>query len=326
MGDAALFLCFLWLGWRSLHDSWKDAPKLITAARLHFVENRRSYLLAAPFIFVVLLFSLFAYFINPGEDLVPKTIGERGTFGDSFGVLNSLFSGLGFAGLTLTLWMQQKQIESQAFESKKLDEARQIDRYEATIHRLLDLYRKCVDEVSEPAAGRAIQGRSALTSTTQDMLRMLEDKTEDVEVPPEVVERYRNGELTETDGLLLDEAFFNITSIINIELVQHRSLTDTFTLLLRHLVDDPPTFLGLEPYLLLVQSQITPSELSYFFYLALGFEEEDELRRLLAGTHLILTTVKAAKVPQIHQLLYLRLWGEDPKAIYCGEVPHRPFA
>jgi len=44
----------------------------------------------------------------------------KGQFGDSFGVLNSLFSGLGFAGVAITIWIQQTQIKSQ--EKERVDE------------------------------------------------------------------------------------------------------------------------------------------------------------------------------------------------------------
>ena len=64
-----------------------------------------------------------------------KTVGEviatRGQLGDSFGVLNSLFSGLGFAAIVVTLWVQrnqseiqQKQIEIQQEQLKAQEQER----------------------------------------------------------------------------------------------------------------------------------------------------------------------------------------------------------
>lgn len=325
MGEIILFVLLIYGVVKSLRSVKEDIPKWSSAAKIHWSLRKAQYILAMPFVGVVGFFIIFAANINPGDDLIPDSIAARGTFGDSFGVLNSLFSGLGFAGLTLTLWMQQRQITSQATESKKLDEARQVDRYEATLHRLLDLYRKCLDEVTSKHVIEKIHSRTALAWTTENVLRSLRERAVDVEVPVEVVERYSAGTLTETDGLLLDEAFFNIASITVYTLEPHRCLTDTFTLLLRHLVDDPPTFLGLEPYMLLVKSQITSSEMAYFFYLALAFKEEGELRRLLASSHLLAVMAKVAQIPQVHQLLYGRLWGESANATYQDHVPHRPF-
>jgi hypothetical protein len=42
---------------------------------------------------------------------------KAGQLGDSFGALNTLFSGLAFAAVLLTLFYQQKQFESQQFET-----------------------------------------------------------------------------------------------------------------------------------------------------------------------------------------------------------------
>jgi len=44
---------------------------------------------------------------------------ERGQFGDLFGVTNSFFSGLAFAGLIYTIYLQSRQIEIQAREIRR---------------------------------------------------------------------------------------------------------------------------------------------------------------------------------------------------------------
>lgn len=60
-----------------------------------------------------LVFWLFyrGYFPMQGDNFE-----QRGQFGDSFGVLNSLFTGLGFGGLVVTLILQQRQISQQENE------------------------------------------------------------------------------------------------------------------------------------------------------------------------------------------------------------------
>ena len=47
------------------------------------------------------------------------TWGERGTFGDSFGAVNALFSGFAFAGLIYTIVLQRKEIEANREEIRK---------------------------------------------------------------------------------------------------------------------------------------------------------------------------------------------------------------
>ncbi len=44
------------------------------------------------------------------------TWGDRGTFGDAFGAINSLFSGLAFAGIVYTILLQRKELTLQRME------------------------------------------------------------------------------------------------------------------------------------------------------------------------------------------------------------------
>ncbi len=65
-------------------------------------------------VIVVLLiagFWLWAYFSLRNDSYV-----ERGTFGDMFGAVNSLFSGLALAGIILTILLQRKELALQRQE------------------------------------------------------------------------------------------------------------------------------------------------------------------------------------------------------------------
>lgn len=44
---------------------------------------------------------------------------EQGTFGDSFGAINSLFSGLALAGIIYTILLQRKELQLQRLELKE---------------------------------------------------------------------------------------------------------------------------------------------------------------------------------------------------------------
>jgi uncharacterized LabA/DUF88 family protein len=54
--------------------------------------------------------------IQLGILFVFKDWTTRGTFGDSFGAVNSLFSGLAFGGLIYTILLQRKELELQRQE------------------------------------------------------------------------------------------------------------------------------------------------------------------------------------------------------------------
>lgn len=59
-------------------------------------------------------------------------LGDRGTFGDMFGAVNALFSGLAFAGLIFTIILQRKDLKLQFSElSRQADETkRTADQFE----------------------------------------------------------------------------------------------------------------------------------------------------------------------------------------------------
>ena len=77
----------------------------------------------------------------------------RGTFGDSFGALNALFSGLAFAGLIVTLIMQKdelsmqreeldeakQELRQQSIEFKKQNKTLNLQRFENTFFNMLNL-------------------------------------------------------------------------------------------------------------------------------------------------------------------------------------------
>lgn len=69
-------------------------------------------------IFVTVLFVAFLFGWFPSFNL--EGVEKRGAFGDSFGPLTSLFSGLGFVGLLVTIWMQQGQLSAQ--EAERIEE------------------------------------------------------------------------------------------------------------------------------------------------------------------------------------------------------------
>ncbi|MGE5493546.1 MAG: hypothetical protein ACM31P_19990 [Actinomycetota bacterium] len=62
------------------------------------------------------LFAVFATWACSGIILYPLDETKRGTFGDMFGAVNSLFSGLAFAALIFTVFMQREELSLQRRE------------------------------------------------------------------------------------------------------------------------------------------------------------------------------------------------------------------
>lgn len=98
--------------------------------------------------------TFFLFFINNSD--------ERGQFGDMFGAVNALFSGLAFAGLIITLILQRrelelqrqelaltrKEMEDQTAEFEKQNETLKIQRFENTFFNMLSQFQEVVSSLS----------------------------------------------------------------------------------------------------------------------------------------------------------------------------------
>jgi hypothetical protein len=90
---------------------------------------------------------------------------DRGTFGDMFGGINALFSGLAFAGLIYTILLQREELELQRNELKETkDEFKtqnktlKRQRFENTFFNLLDLHHKIIDGIDKDEKIRVAGG------------------------------------------------------------------------------------------------------------------------------------------------------------------------
>ncbi len=79
---------------------------------------------------------------------------ERGTFGDMFGSINALYSGLAFAGIIFTILLQRKELKLQREElsdTRKEFEIQnktlRLQRFENTFFSLLTLHHQIVDSI-----------------------------------------------------------------------------------------------------------------------------------------------------------------------------------
>lgn len=110
---------------------------------------------AIGFVFFVMLLSAFLIFkcINGWE--------HRGQFGDLFGVVNALFSGLAFAGLIITIRQQhlvleyqrqtiiqtQLELQNQTTEFDEQKETLRIERFENTFFKMLEVQQSIVNDL-----------------------------------------------------------------------------------------------------------------------------------------------------------------------------------
>lgn len=118
----------------------------------------------------------------------------RGTFGDQFGAVNALFSGLAFTGLIYTIILQRrdleiqrhdlklqreeialnrKEMEEQTAEFEKQNETLKIQRFENTFFNMLSQFQEVVNSLTASYKSRGeeimVDGREVFKAGFEDM-------------------------------------------------------------------------------------------------------------------------------------------------------------
>lgn len=122
--------------------------------------------------------------------------GESGRVGDTFGIITSFFSALGFGGLAYTLYQQNKILLQQEIEIERQRLETKIDRFESKFFQILAAQREIVNELdlkksSSKAANRivTVKGRECFkvmyNQGFKDELRKYYKEKKDKELPRE---------------------------------------------------------------------------------------------------------------------------------------------
>lgn len=82
-------------------------------------------------IFLIILVVIYTFILN----CVITNTTHRGTFGDSFGALNTLFSGLALGGIIISIMMQQNEMQDQRIEMEMQREEMKLQRLEMSSSR-----------------------------------------------------------------------------------------------------------------------------------------------------------------------------------------------
>jgi Putative phage abortive infection protein len=106
------------------------------------------------FIIVGIVFAIYAFFIIGIDNNQFSDIQKLGSLGDSFGLLTSLFTGLAFAGLLVTLQLQRQDLEKTHEELEATRKQMEFSRLDAisqskerTFFSMLEMYMNIVNEL-----------------------------------------------------------------------------------------------------------------------------------------------------------------------------------
>jgi hypothetical protein len=80
----------------------------------------------AAFVCIVIVLLVNWYLLH--DRIASDSLNDRGTYGDMFGVSNAFFSGIAFAGIVITIWMQKDEL---ILQRKELSETREVLKHQA---------------------------------------------------------------------------------------------------------------------------------------------------------------------------------------------------
>lgn len=213
------------------------------------------------------------------------SVAKSGVFGDSFGALNALFSGLAFAGLIITVMLQRDEMHLSrvAFERQQ---------FEASFFNLLNLYSQNLREIriAREDAGRHYDGVDALAF----LLRRLK----------QAVTLYSQ-HVQDVDGRIVYEyeIFQNAKSV----LVHQARYLSTLQLLLDLVFRYAHERSERERYVSVITSQFTSTEFKYLFYRCLVLPPAHPLPTMVNDSRAFATGFTSNVVTRTDIALYERV-------------------
>lgn len=215
------------------------------------------------------------------------SVNKAGVFGDSFGVINSLFSGLAFAGLIITILLQRQELSEsrEIFKAQKFDDA---------FYRLLDFYKKNLNEISitDNDEGKTYNGIGGLTYLLSKL------SLENQKHLPYLREK-------ETEKIY---KYYMYKEVVRILMPQARYL-GTIESILTLIQNDIYLDVDRKFYIKLLASQLTVHEVKYLFYQCLVAPSSSPLRDLIHETKLLEMRIREANISKTLLNLYFDMHG-----------------
>lgn len=232
------------------------------------------------------------------------TVDKAGTFGDSFGVLTSLFTGLAFIGLLSTIRLQREELK---LNRRELEETRkefklQSDtfhrqRFEDAFYQMLALYKENLRELSvRPRSEEATRIRGI------DALQYLNTKFD---------KAWATHKLNNfpTDETPKNEYLYILASTIQSVYVRQTRYVETLANILI-LVDEECIPDDRKPvYWRIISSQLTAHELKYLFYQALISPDFSSLRSIFQNSSAFNDRLAMLGIHNSHRKAFEEIWN-----------------
>ena len=223
-------------------------------------------------LFVAVLAAVFVVWLVVGSQ-APRVVSdewaERGLIGDSFGIVNSLFGGLAFAGVVVAIFLQRNELRLQreelsltreeirgqreALEAQVSAAAQQ--RFDSTFFQMLSLHNEIVDTMVWREAGAEHRGRAAI----DHLYRALRDHVAEVSTDPV------DGRSPEEHAADLGAAFSDWSATYGAAVGHYfHNLYRIIKFIHEAHIEDKQTYAGV------TRAQLSDDELGLLFYDVLG--------------------------------------------------------
>jgi hypothetical protein len=225
-------------------------------------------------IWIALFFVVFFWISTPFyveyAQMFFEPAAEDGQFGDQFGAVTSLFSGLAFVGLVWTLVLQRQELSLQRKELENTRLEFKLQRFEAALFSLIDLFNEHTERISfKTESDNEMTGRAALEYFASE----LEDEYAMANLLDEDGEEYT--ELLPTGRDLAEQI---LSYEINYSILFESELGPYFRLLyhcIRHIEHSDLQEHEKQRYSKIVRAYLGPSELKLLFFNCLTEKGKD---------------------------------------------------
>ncbi|MCO8250186.1 putative phage abortive infection protein [Comamonas thiooxydans] len=256
-------------------------------------------------IFVVVLFLIYAgVLIASTWPITTYSVDKAGTFGDSFGALTSLFTGLGFAGLLSTIYLQREELrlnrqelQETRSEIRLQSETFHRQRFEDAFYQLLSLYKENLRDLSiRPHDSEAVRifGIEALNFLNAKFEKAW-GKQKLKKIPEDEAKRI--------------EYLYILSSTIHSIFVRQTRYVETLLNILALVEDECNSGDQKKDYWRVIASQLTAYEIKYLFYQAMITPEFGLLRGLINNSQVVQDRLAMLSIPEEHRKAFEILWN-----------------
>ncbi|MUK42436.1 hypothetical protein GNP61_12830 [Aliivibrio fischeri] len=223
------------------------------------------------------------------------SINKAGVFGDSFGILTSLFSALAFAGMIITillqkeeLGLQRKELADTRHEIAAQKEILRTQSFNDNFYRLLDYYKDNLSQVVvfDKESNQNISGVSAL----KYLLDKFSEKQQEYK-------HYYNPHDEQLMKVFEYHLFMDIQQILMKQGRYLRTLESLLALVEKRLEDDKNLYWNI------IESQLTVHEVKYIFYHTL-INCDEGLGQLVKCSGLIESRAPTSGLPKTHLYVF----------------------